>query len=382
MKRIAMKRCFASAAWTLGRVHTTRLVLTLMVGTLLAATNSVQAQGDVYTSTNSLFGNSVVMFNRAMNGTLTPIGSFFTGGMGTGSGLGNAGAVIISPNHKFLYAVDAGSNDIAAFAIRAHGLQWLSNTASGGAKPISLTAHGDLLYVLNAGADNITGFTINSDGTLAALVSSTQPLSGTGTGSAQVEFSPNGELLVVTEKATNKIDVFSVDNSGLASAPIVTSSFGATPFGFDFDPSGHLIVSEAFGGAPGASAVSSYFVSGYGSLPITGSAQDGQSAACWIAVSKAGNYAWTTNTGSGNVSAYNIAPNGRLSLLAGTGIVANLGAGTKPTDMAMDARKRYLYVLESGSGAIAAFGVEWDGSLTALGVAGDLGPGMTGLAAR
>ena len=322
-----MKSHIPSIVWTWGRTRFVQLALALIVGILPAAANRAQAQsGNVYTSTNSMFGNSVVMFHRATGGTLRPIGTYFTGGMGTGGGLSNAGAVILSPNHRFLYAVDAGSNDIAAFAIRPYGLEWISNTPSGGTKPISLTANGNLLYVLNAGgADNINGFILKSNGTLTPLAHSTRPLSGTGTGAAQIAFSPDGAQLVVTERATNRIDVFAVGENGLAGAPIVTPSFGATPFGFDFDPAGHLIVSEAFGGADSASAVSSYFVSSYGSLPITGSARDGQSAACWIEVSKTGAYAWTTNTGSSTVSAYNIAPNGRLSLFPDSGIVAKSG---------------------------------------------------------
>lgn len=365
------------------RVNSIPMMTALLTSAMIATALQANAQmGDVFTTTNSASNNSVVMFHRAVNGMLTPVGTYFTGGTGAGTGLGSAGAVIVSPNHKFLYAVDAGSNDIAAFKILPNRLQWLSNTASGGSKPVSITVHHDLMYVLNTGSDSISGFTINSDGTLASLAGSTTPLSGSGVGGAQVEFSPSGEELVVTEKGTNKIDVFAVNLSGLVSAPIVTQSVGMTPFGFEFDPAGHLIVSEAFGGAPGASAVSSYFVSGYGSLPITGSAADGQGAACWMAVSKYGEYTWTTNTGSGTVSAYSISKTGRLTLFAGTGIVANIGAGSKPADMAMDVHKKYLYVLAGGLGSVAAFAIEHDGTLTSLGVSGNLGAGLTGLAAR
>ncbi len=333
--------------------------------------------GAVFSSTNSALGNAVLMFRQDKAGRLTPIGTYFTGGRGTGGGLSNAGALAFSADRRFLYVVDAGSSDIAVFAVSKTKMSLLGRIPSGGTTPVSLAVHGSWLYVLNA--DTISGFFIGRSGGLTPLPGSTRNLSGASTGAAQVGFSPSGEQLVVTERATNKIDVYPVNADGLAGTPVVTPSIGATPFGFDFDPAGRLIVSEAFGGAAGRSAVSSYLVSDFGSLPVTGSAPDGQSAACWIAVSRGGAYAWTTNTGSGTVSAYDVSPGGRLTLTESGGVVADTGAGSKPTDMALDPSGRYLYVLESASGAVAAFRVNRNGTLAALGTAGSVGPGATGL---
>ena len=385
-----MKKCSRFTPKARACARLVPLMLALAAGTLPATADPEvpahavpSGSGEVFTSTNSAFGNAVAMFHKATDGGLTPIGTYFTGGMGTGGGLGIAGAVTLSPDRRFLYSVDAASNDIAAFFIGTNRLYHLRNVNSGGKMPVSIATYGRLLYVLNiGGTDNITGFTINRNGSLTPLPGSTRSLSTVGTGAAQVEFSPDGEQLIVTERATNKIDVFPVGPDGVAGPALVTNSVGKTPFGFEFDSAGHLIVSEAFGGAPGAGAVSSYFVSDFGSLPITGSAQDGQAAPCWIAVSKKGTYAWTSNTNSGTLSAYDLAPNGRLSLLEGGGLVADTGSDSKPTDMALDAKGRYLYVLESAPGAVAAFRVETDGTLTALGAFGSLGPGATGLVTR
>ena len=43
---------------------------------------------------------------------------------------------------------------------------------------------------------------------------------------------------------------------------------------------------------------------------ITGSLTDGGKAACWIAVTQNGRYAYTTNTGTGTISGFKIAHNG------------------------------------------------------------------------
>jgi hypothetical protein len=142
--------------------------------------------------------------------------------------------------------------------VTAHGLTRTDVVDSGGTLPTSVTVHGGLLYVLNArGAGSIVGFTVD-DGDLEPLAGSSRPLSGSATAPAQVSFSPTGHQLVVTERATQRIDLYSVGADGYATGPAVVASAGATPFGFGFDNKAHLVVSEAFGGAADASAVSSY----------------------------------------------------------------------------------------------------------------------------
>jgi 6-phosphogluconolactonase (cycloisomerase 2 family) len=334
--------------------------------------------GAVYTLTNSPAGNSVQVFDRAGDGSLTPNGEFATGGTGTGGGLGNQGAVVL--DGKLLFAVNAGSDSISVFDAKRGALELVDTVASGGDQPISLTVHDGLLYVLNAGgAGNISGFTVSKRGELTPLAGSTRPLSGSGVGPAQVSLDPDGELLVVTEKSTNLIDVYEVGDNGLASGPSSHLSSGATPFGFDFDKRDHLIVSEAFGGAVDQSAVSSYDVEDGEIEPITPSAKTTETAACWIAVTKNGRFAYTTNTGSGSISGYGISHDGGLSLLDADGRTGV--TGPEPIDMAFSRNSRLLYSLNSGDETISGFRVSADGSLTAIGGATGLPDGATGLAA-
>jgi len=159
------------------------------------------SQRAVYTLTNQVAGNAVAVFHRAADGTLTAAGTIATGGTGTGAGLGSQGAVVLSDDGRQLFAVNAGSNDVSVFNAGPAGLSLASRTASGGTLPISLTVHGNVLYVLNAGGTgNISGFTVGTTGGLAAIQGSTQPLSGTNVGPAQVSFSPDGRRLVVTRR--------------------------------------------------------------------------------------------------------------------------------------------------------------------------------------
>ena len=117
--------------------------------------------GALYTLTNAAAGNSVVAYNRASDGTLTLAGTYPTGGLGTGAALGSQGALVLSEDGRWLFAVDAGSNEISVLSVDRNGLSLADKVSSGGTMPISLTANGDLLYVLSAGGNgNITGFNI------------------------------------------------------------------------------------------------------------------------------------------------------------------------------------------------------------------------------
>ena len=337
------------------------------------------SRGAVYTLTNSPAGNAVKVFHRARNGSLSPGGEFATGGTGTGGGLGNQEAVVLDDGR--LFAVNPGSDSISAFAVRDGALRLVDTIGSGGDQPISLTVDDHLLYVLNAGgAGNISGFTVSRSGDLSALSGSTRPLSGSGTGPAQVSFDPEGELLVVTEKNTNLIDIYEVRRHGRVSGPSTHPSSGATPFGFGFDERDHLIVSEAFGGAPDASAVSSYEVDDDQLEPITASAGTTETAACWIVVTDDGRFTYTTNTGSGSISGYRVDRDGELTLLDADGRTGVTGAG--PIDMALTRGSRFLYSLNSGDGTISGFRVGANGSLTLVGGATGVPSGATGLASR
>src|SRR6266566_9824000 len=173
--------------------------------------------GAVYTISNQVTGNAVVVFARAGDGTLTPAGSFGTGGTGTGASLGSQGAVTLSDDGRLLFAVNAGSNDVSVFRVNPEGLSLLSRTPSGGTLPASVTVSRNVAYVLNTGgAGNISGFTVGSSGGLTPIAGSTKSLSTATAGPAEVSFSPDGRQLVVTEKGTSLLDVYPVDKNGVA----------------------------------------------------------------------------------------------------------------------------------------------------------------------
>jgi 6-phosphogluconolactonase len=343
--------------------------VTAPLGTDLTTTDVRVATttGRVYTMTNSTSGNEVLVFARAANGALTPAGVVATGGNGLGAGLGNQGGVTLSPDRRWLAAVNAGSNDVSLFAVAGDGSLTLTDRiASGGTLPVSVTLRGRHLYVVNEGTANIAGFDIGTTGSLTSIAGSTRPLSTAGVDVAQIQFSPDGRWLVVTEKSTNVLDVYRVSGTGSAAGPVVNASSGITPFGFAFTNGGAIIVSEAFGGAVDGSAASSYTIRRDGTIEtLSGSIATTETAACWFVVTGDNRFAYTTNAGSGTVTGYAI-QRGRLVRLAADGVSGMVGAGTSPSDLAVSDGSRYLYTRNGGAQSITAFAVKKDGSLERL----------------
>jgi len=171
-----------------------------------------------------------------------------------------------------------------------------------------------LVYVLNTGAPSLAGFGFRLtnegleplEGSLRQLAPDADP--------AQVGFTPDGSALVVTERGTNSLAVFSVGKDGLLGDSAETRSAGPTPYGFASAANGALVVTEAFGAQKGKAAASSYRLTGTAAKPVSRSVGNGRSEICWAVVSKDGRYAFTTNFADGAVSSWAIGDDGSLTL--------------------------------------------------------------------
>jgi 6-phosphogluconolactonase len=357
------------------------LVAATLGGPAFAAPDTLR-HGKIFTSTNAPTGNELLVFAQADDGAATLQARLATQGAGTGGGLGSQGAVTLSTSGRHLFVVNAASNTVSTFALGGAQARLVSVVDSGGLMPTSVAERNGLVYVLNAGGSgNVAGFR-NQDGALVALADGLRGLSAAGgTAPAQVGFSPDGDALVITERNTNLLTTYAVRGDGSLGARILTPSAGATPFGFAFARPGVLVVSEAAGGAAGASSVSSYRFDERGAVAglVSAALPTTQTAACWIAITPTGRFAYAANAGSSSVSSYSVARSGAISLLqAQAGLTGNGGA----TDMALSRDGQQLHVLAPRGLQIASFAVAEDGSLTPLGAAGGLPAGTVGLAAN
>lgn len=351
----------------------------LMLSSTLALADTT-APGAVYTSTNAVDGNQVAVFARATDGTATFERYVDTGGFGTGAGLGNQEAVVLSQDGRYLFVVNAGSDSLSVFRVGEDELTLLQVIGTGGLTPVSVAQHDDLVYVVNAGDDTVYGFRQRFDGRLVPITDSLRALSASGTAPAQIGFSPDGRFLYVTEKSTNTITAFNLGARGTSRAQRSFRSLGDTPFGFAFGQRNQLLVSEANAGQTGQSTLTSYTPVASGLLrTLDAEVPSGETAACWVVILPGGRLAYVSNTGSDSVSSYRVTFDGRLELLDPRAATT----GEAPLDMALTPDGRFFYVLNAQSGTIGDYVVEPDGALTGIpGTAGDLPTSVTGLAVR
>lgn len=321
--------------------------------------------GAVFVSTNATSGNAVVAFRRASDGTLSPLGTYATGGAGIGGmtdPLASQFALTLSPDKSLLFVVNAGSNDVSVLRVSKHGLRLVGRTSSGGTRPVSVAASKHALYVLNTGSNDIGIFRYADDGQLER--GRLAPLGAGAAGAAAIRVSPDGRFLTVTERVSNTIDSYVITGGGRLGPASRIRSTGIAPFGFDYAPNGLVVVSEA-----GSASASSYAQHRDGSLeqrsPFSVST-GGQGAPCWLIVDHAGRFAYTANAGGSSISGFAIGNDGALSLITVGGRTGDLGTGAQPLDLDISRDSRYLYVMKNGTGTIGAFSVKSDGSLTGL----------------
>jgi 6-phosphogluconolactonase (cycloisomerase 2 family) len=337
----------------------------------------------VFALTDNTSGNAVAAYQRAANGTLTPVGTYSTQGLGgvlSGSVVDHTasqGALAYDQGRGLLLAVNPGSNTVSVFYVHGDQLTLSQVLPSGGDFPVSVTVHGDHAYVLNAfGGGSLYGYQIDG-GWLTPLPGSYRALNlGTSAASAftatpgQVAFTPDGtQLLVTTKGSTNDVDVFSVGSDGrLSASPTANSLPTDVPFAVAFDQAGHVVLAEA-----GPSAIATFTLASDGKLTQLAALDTKQTATCWVV--RDGQYFYTSNAGSASVSGYTVGWSGGLTALGNT----TTDAGTVD---AAAVRGQFLYVRTGAAGLVDEFAVGAGGTLTSIGsVTVPGGAGGEGIAA-
>lgn len=339
------------------------------------ADSNIDSAGAVFVLSNQSSGNAVLAYSRDADGHLTYQATYPTGGKGVGTGadpLGSQGSLVLSSG--FLFAVNAGSNEVSMFKVEGTKLTLLDKEPSGGQMPVSVAVKGFVAYVLNAGGTpNISGFLVDGVGKrLVPLANSLRPVAGgTSAQPAQIGFAPESDELIVTEKGTQLIDTYHLDPAGYATGPVRHASIGVTPFGFSVTRGGYAVVSAA-----GSGSVASYDIERNQDLTPISNVPLGQTASCWLVTTGDGRYAYTANAGSSTISSLRVTADGQTQLI--NPIAAAVSA---PLDLALTANSKFLYVRE-GNGAVSGFRISPDGSLSSIGAVTGLPPSAQGIAAR
>jgi 6-phosphogluconolactonase (cycloisomerase 2 family) len=340
----------------------------------------------LFVQTNQPNGNKIAVYDRHRDGTLSFKRMYATGGNGgvaegaPSDPLASQGSLVTADHGRILLAVNAGSDTVSLFSISGDHLKLRQVISSGGSFPASIAVHGKLVYVMNAGdAGALQGYRlageklhpIQGSARSLGLANVTPPNFLTSPG--QVGFSPDGSRLIVTTKVSGSmIDVWGVRRSGrLSDSPVMNASQSPVPFAFTFDRHGRLITVEAAMGQ-----LSTYGLNPDNTLAGIGTTTpSGQAALCWIASARG--FYYGTNTASNTISSFRVAHDGTPTLVAA--VAATTDAG--PTDMAVSADQRSLYVQGGAAGSVDVFRVGWNGSLTQIQTVSGLPTLIEGIAA-
>jgi len=376
----------------MGKVLRTLFMAGLAIG--LASPGLSKAQeadthsaGAVFVMTNAVDKNEVIAYQRGTDGRLQETGRFATGGRGSGGNndpLESQGSLTISQDHSLLFAVNAGSGNVSVFSVHGSELSLVDKVISGGSEPNAVAQHGNLVYVVNVGgSSNVVGFRLDH-GKLTQIPNSTRFLSTNSSGAGGLAFSPDGRFLVVVERLTNLIDVFTVQGDSTLSSIVENQSAGPGAFSVSIAPNGAALVSETGPStAPNGSAISSYEIASNGALtPISTSVPTLGAANCWNVVTPDGRFVYVSNAGSSTISGFAIANSGLLTALPGT-VVGENPEGSGNLDIAVSSDGKFIYTLNSAAGAIGIFAIQKDGALLNVGVASGVSPlsGFNGIAA-
>jgi hypothetical protein len=94
-------------------------------------------RGAVFAMTNRAAGNRVVAFARKSDGTLTRQASYATLGNGQGVDFDTQGGLTLGRGNRFLYACNAGSDNVTVFRVQGAELQRVQRVPRAISQPAS-----------------------------------------------------------------------------------------------------------------------------------------------------------------------------------------------------------------------------------------------------
>jgi 6-phosphogluconolactonase len=389
------------------------IVTICLCASLASFAETQRSNSRVYLMTNDETANAIIVFDRAADGTLTHLQDTSTGGRGAGFGtlpaflppapgpnpLQSQDGVVLTADGRFLLAVNAGSNELSVFAVTRDGLQLVSKAPTRGVFPVSIAVHKELVYILNEGDNaaetlggipNIVGFRVDKHGSLQEIPNSQRTAGSNPSHPADIIFNAEGTLLILTEKFTDVIDIFHINNEGIAAGKVSIPPNNLTPFGIAMGLHNIVAITETNSfldngrrnAVPDGSSTSTYRITKDGTLePVSRAIPNGQTASCWIRFTPNGRFAYTTNKGSGSISLYGVSPAGELTLLKK--VVADTGGALSgPIDLAITHDGKFLYVIASFIQTLQSYRIEPDGSLLAVQSISNLPLTAQGIAAR
>ena len=382
------------------------LALIAAVSVALIATAGGKAppdyDGTVYIESNGhKSGTNSVLAFRYKDGSLRPlsIAEYPTGGRGSHD-LTNRGVldaeqqIVTNADRTLLFAVNAGSDTIAAFHIESDGsLTPVAGSPfpSRGKAPASVGVSGDVLFVANKAQDgirnlashnaNYASFHIEPDGSLKPIGSVVPVPPGSSPTEAYVP--PHTGRLMISGEEAGFFRAFTVgDDGSLTQGPNSPLKLDKRVFppgrraAFNW-PQGlvaHPTLPLIYAGVANAKRLIVYSYDATGRLKYVSSQENkGTVLPCWTEINSNGTRLYTGNAGSQNIAVFDIATDPRHPRqiqrvkLHGKGL---------PWNFSLDPTGRFLFMLNMravaslvppGKGnTLHSFSIGADGKLTEL----------------
>jgi 6-phosphogluconolactonase len=253
-----------------------------------------------------------------------------------------------------VYVANQAASSIGAFAIGTGTLAAVHNSPFATSyKPLSIvvTPKNTLLYV--GSATGIFVYFINSDGSLTAPSTGSQPA---GVFAPALAVSPDGQWLIALDGRTQQLDVFQINAStGALSSVTAPATYSPTsgtwqPSDVRVSPDGTLIFAAL--GTAGDIVFTFNTTTGVATSSqalATGNVATGDYG---LAVSAKTTYLYIARSGTnGGVAVYSIGSGGSLTPVTGTPFAA--GSGT--FSVALDSTGTYVYAANRTDGTISGY---------------------------
>jgi 6-phosphogluconolactonase len=287
--------------------------------------------------------NEIVVYREdpASGGLVQLVGSPVTAGPSVQS-------LAMHPSGKFLYAANAGQNNVSLFTITSGALQESGTRMPAGTAPTlaAIDPAGAFLYVANAGSFDVSVFSISqSNGTLTAVPQLSGATAPIGLSAINMAVAPSGTVLYVTGQGTQGyIEAFPL-NQGVLGTPLAGSPYttGTNPYGLAIAPGGGFLYT---GNKTAPGSISEFTIASDGTLTELPNSPIGETynSPVSLAIDKSGSYLFAANQGNGNLIGYSIGSDGSLTLISTSPFVT----GTEPNILAADPGGGYIFV---GNGA-------------------------------
>jgi 6-phosphogluconolactonase (cycloisomerase 2 family) len=384
------------------------------------------AGGHLYMQTNEV-ENAIIHYHWSAKGPLAELERVATGGAGSGelspiyhvkrpNDFEGAGSVILTPDHRFLFATNGGDNSVSSFAVDKEGRLTLldvkrtGNTEGRGAKSLAYAPSSRTLYVLHTfGPDHLRLMSVDGEGKLTPRpekysantkdwndrVPTTAVLSpdgkflvvGTTFDELPTRKNPDGSLILwVPDKhgalhliASNAPDpdgivVFPVGEDGALREPSLYDARGASPFYIAFlhNRPDTFVVGYAVSDAVSVGKINADGKISIGPLVKINTSSGVPSELCWLAVSPDDRFVFATEFGYSYMSSFRIDGNG-LSIAKDPASIKVPGDGTfraingsvssGPSDSWVSPDGAYLYEIYGNASKLVGYTTKPDGSL-------------------